>query len=100
MLEALRDHRPVLDVGAQSWKDMIDDLLDNLTGLAEPQERTLRAQEQDYQRIVDRGGDEELAGEDRMAEAPLEEPMVDLLTMLTNVAQRPDQFPVSGKPSS
>lgn len=72
-----------------AWQTRIDDILHDLQTIHEPGEVELRQQEAHYQRIIKHDGDTAAADRAKAAEAPLEEPLVDLLTFLTNAASHP-----------
>jgi hypothetical protein len=71
------------------WKSRIDGVQDGLQSIPEPGEADLRREEAHYDRIIKHKGDTAAADREREAEAPLEEPQVDLLTFLSNAALRP-----------
>jgi hypothetical protein len=72
-----------------AWQTRIDDVLHGLQIIHEPGEAELRQEEAHYQRIIRHEGDTTAADRAKEAEAPLEEPLVDLLTFLTNAASHP-----------
>jgi len=72
-----------------AWQSRIDGVLDGLQAIHEPGEAELRQQEAHYNRIIRHKGDTAAADRERAAEAPLEEPQVDLLTFFSNAALRP-----------
>ena len=87
-LELSRSHESV-------WRSRIDAILHDLRTIHEPEESDLRRQEADLQQIVEYKGDIAAADRARAAEAPAEEPQVDLLTFLTNVVLHPRGLDVS-----
>ena len=72
-----------------AWQTRIYDILHDLQTIHEPGEAELRQKEADYQRIITHEGDTAAADRAKAAEAPLEEPLVDLLTFLSNAASHP-----------
>jgi hypothetical protein len=76
-------------VDQSAWQDRVDGVLLDLQRIYEPGEAELRQQEADYLRIIKFLGDTEAASKAKAAEAPLEEPLVDLLTLLSNAASHP-----------
>lgn len=80
-----------------AWQDRIDDVLRGLQAIHEPEEADLRRDEAHYERIIRYEGNTSAADRARSAEAPLEEPLVDLLTFLTNAASHPS---VDGPPET
>ncbi len=80
-----------------AWQTRIDDILHDLQTIHEPGEAELRQQEAHYQRIIRYEGDTAAADRAKAAKAPLDEPLVDLLTFLTNAASHP---PVDAPPET
>jgi hypothetical protein len=76
-------------VDQSAWQDRVDGILLDLQRIHEPGEAELRRKEADYLRIIDLHGDTDAASRAKAAEAPLEEPLVDLLTLLSNDASQP-----------
>lgn len=72
-----------------AWQTRIDDVMHDLQIIHEPGEAELRLQEAHYQRIITHEGDTAAADRAKAAEAPLDEPLVDLLTFLSNAASHP-----------
>ena len=72
-----------------AWQTRIYDVLHGLQTIHEPGEAELRQEEAHYQRIIRHEGDTAAADSAKEAEAPLEEPLVDLLTFLSNAASHP-----------
>ena len=72
-----------------AWRTKIDDVMDELQRIHEPEEAKLRQEEAHFQRIILHGGDIAAADAAKAAEAPLEEPLVDLLTFISNAASHP-----------
>jgi hypothetical protein len=72
-----------------AWQNRIDDIMHDLQKIHEPGEAELRQQEAHYQRIIRYEGDTAAADRAKAAEAPLDGPLVDLLTFLTNAASHP-----------
>jgi hypothetical protein len=78
-----------------AWRDRIDVILRELHTIHEPEESDLRGEEAHLQRIIEHKGDIAAADRARKAEALVDEPQVDLLTFLTNVALHPQHFDAS-----
>ena len=72
-----------------AWQTRIDDVLHGLQTIHEPGEAELRQEEAHYQRIISTRGTPRRPTAAKAAEAPLEEPLVDLLTFLSNAASHP-----------
>jgi hypothetical protein len=72
-----------------AWQKRVDDILHGLQTIHEPGEAGLRQKEAHYERIIEHEGDTAAADMAKAAEAPLEEPLVDLLTVLSNAASHP-----------
>jgi hypothetical protein len=72
-----------------AWQTRIDDILHGLQTIHESGEAELRQEEAHYQRIIKHEGDTAAADRAKAAEAPLEEQLVDLLTLLSNAASHP-----------
>ncbi len=72
-----------------AWQDRVDGVLRDLQTIHEPGEAELRQQEADYERIIRHEGDTALAARAKATDAPLEEPLVDFLTFLSNAASHP-----------
>lgn len=89
MKAVLSDKLDLPRADQSAWQTRIDGILHNLQTIHEPGEADLRQQEAHYQRIIKHGGDTDTADRAKAAEAPLEEPLVDLLTFLTNAASHP-----------
>lgn len=78
-----------------AWQVRIDGVLDDLQVIPEEGEAKLRLEEAHFERIIRYEGDTAAADRAKAAEAPLDEPLVDLLTFLSNAASSPpDDAPV------
>jgi hypothetical protein len=96
MIPALSDRLNLpQDADQSAWQARIDATLHDLQTIHEPGEAELRQQEADYERIIRYEGDAGAADRAKAAQAPFEEPLVNLLTFLTNVASRPSGHEVS-----
>jgi hypothetical protein len=80
-------NRPRAD--QKAWQTRIDGVLDGLQAIHEPKEAELRLREAHHLRIIEHKGNTAAADETKAAEAPLDEPLVDLLTFLSNAASHP-----------
>jgi hypothetical protein len=89
MKDVLSDELDLPRSDQSAWQTRIDDILHDLQTIHEPGEAELRQQEAHYQRIIRYEGDIAAADRAKAAEAPLDEPLVDLLTFLTNAASHP-----------
>jgi hypothetical protein len=85
----LSDRLNLPQADQSAWQNRVYDVLHDLQAIHEPGEAELRQQEAHYQRIIRHEGDTAEADRARAAEAPLDEPLVDLLTFLTNAASHP-----------
>jgi hypothetical protein len=89
-MKAVLSNRLNLPLADQlTWQTRIDEILKGLQTIHEHGEAELRQEEAHYQRIISYEGDIAAADRAKVAEAPLDEPLVDLLTFLTNSASHP-----------
>lgn len=95
MKEKLSAHLDLPRTDESAWRDRIDAMLRELHTIHEPEESALRHEEAKLLRIIDYEGDKVAAARAQAAEALVDEPQVDLLTFLTNVALLPWRLDVS-----
>jgi hypothetical protein len=69
----------------------VDDILDNLVGKFDDEERPMRSKMDELKAIIDHEGDKDAAQKDIKALEPLKEDRVDVMTLLTNAAFQPDR---------
>jgi hypothetical protein len=72
-----------------TWQTRVYGVMHDLQAIYEPGEAGLRRQEAFYEKIIEHEGDKAAAEQARTAEAPLDEPLIDLLTFLSNAASHP-----------